>query len=206
MARNIRLRGWLTPSTQPTGVRGRARRLWIPLLMVLALAIGFGLSFGMRPDATPIPVIDEDQQARSLEAYTAEIKALLANRGSRTSPPDDERWRIANERTLSTLRTLDGEQKGTLLRFLQESKLISSTGPVINLGDADLRGADLQDAHLQTVKLDHAQLADANLRGAHLAQAHLVEAGLRGADFRGADLRDTHLAAADLMTFADQNG
>ncbi|MDQ5854538.1 MAG: pentapeptide repeat-containing protein, partial [Chloroflexota bacterium] len=67
---------------------------------------------------------------------------------------------------LSVLRRLDGERKGILLRFLQESQLISATNPIISLRTADLSKADLRFADLRKANLSEADLSEANLHGA----------------------------------------
>jgi len=105
---------------------------------------------------------------------------------------------VAKSRTLSAFRSLDGEQKGRVLRFLYESGLINREKPIINLGGADLREAYLQEAHLEGAHIEKADLDRAILRGAILKKAHLQGTLLRCADLDGADVEGAHLERADL--------
>jgi hypothetical protein len=65
------------------------------------------------------------------------------------------------------------------------------TGPVLPLGEVNLRGAMLVDADLRRSDLRGADLQEADLRG-----ADLYLSDLRGADLRGAQLAGANLGAA----------
>ena len=79
------------------------------------------------------------EQYDTVQSYLSVITDLL-----RSGPLEDERLRsVARSRTLTVLGTLDANGKRTVMRFLQEAKLIAAPSPTIDLNGADLRGADL---------------------------------------------------------------
>jgi hypothetical protein len=107
------------------------------------------------------------------------------------------------------LRRLDGERKGRVLQFLQESGLIEGgrfslegRPPRVNLEGRppriNLSGADLSEADLSEAVLDGASLRRAHLSRAHLSRAFLSRADLSEADLSGADLSGASLTYVDL--------
>ena len=112
-------------------------------------------------------------------------------------PLEDERLRsIARSRTLTVLGTLDANGKRTVMRFLQEAKLIAAPSPTIDLNGADLRGADLSGTGLDGAELSGCDLTDADLSGAHLGSARLRFTNLQGADLSRANLVHAEVGAA----------
>jgi uncharacterized protein YjbI with pentapeptide repeats len=122
---------------------------------------------------------------------------------------------IAQARTITAMRRLDGRRNGFLLTFvskvgvdlcgtdLSEIDLREATASDANLRGADLtraelRGAKLSRANLSGAILNKANLKDATLDMAHLSQATLSGADLRGAHLSGADLREAILYEAHL--------
>jgi uncharacterized protein YjbI with pentapeptide repeats len=80
--------------------------------------------------------------------------------------PGDNLSTVAQARTLTVLTRLDGERKGSLVRFLyearlidkeqaliDESELIERRHTIITLHQADLSGADLSEADLREANL-----------------------------------------------------
>ena len=110
-----------------------------------------------------------------LQNYLDRMAELMLKEGLRTSKPEDEVRAVTRARTLTVLRGLDGGRKGTLLRFLWESKLIEHQAVI---DKADLRGADLCGVQLRGAQLSDVHLREARLRGADLREAHLC--GARG--------------------------
>lgn len=141
--------------------------------------------------------IESDRQRQAILAtYFDVMTDLLLDRGL-YKPEKSRKYEairtVAKSRTLSALRSLDGERKGRVLRFLYESGLISEQ-PVIILQSADLRGAHLIEAHLIG-----ANLADANLYKANLYKADLSGAELIHVCLEEANLQEAYLHKADLM-------
>jgi uncharacterized protein YjbI with pentapeptide repeats len=119
-----------------------------------------------------------DQRERALQAVLDEMSDLIIDKGLRQSKAGSNLRIVARTRALSTLRGLDGPRRGTLIRFLSESKLLERPDPVVNLRRADLSGAflgsvDLRNAYLRDVTLYRAELSDADLRWADLTGANL---------------------------------
>jgi uncharacterized protein YjbI with pentapeptide repeats len=75
---------------------------------------------------------------------------------------------VARARTLAVLKSLDGDRKGQVVRFLREAYLIMSNSAVgtrvieaiVSLKNADLSGAGLACADLSIANLRHTSLGD----------------------------------------------
>ncbi|MBV8231897.1 MAG: pentapeptide repeat-containing protein [Planctomycetaceae bacterium] len=169
-------------------------------------------------------LVQDRFREEALQKYLDSMAELMLGKGLRTSIREAEVRDIARALTLTVMQGLDGARKGTLLRFLKESKLIENEKPIISLNlvridNAQLRGADLRWADLHGAIFTGAELREAHLEGAYLEEAylggetdlrgaHLNKADLRGAiftgedhsgaDLRGADLRGADLRGADL--------
>jgi uncharacterized protein YjbI with pentapeptide repeats len=161
----------------------------------------------------------------ALRTYLDRMSVLLLNHDLGRSQVGDKVRLVAQARTLTVLRQLDGVRTGLALQFLYESDLIGKPadpaggedqrGAVVDLQGADLSRADLAGANLRGANLRGADLFGAKLFGADLSGAHLVDAVLVSADLRraclvdaqlvDADLFDAHLVGADLYD-VDLNG
>ena len=217
-----------------------AKTLWDWLqLLVIPLALA-GLAFLLNNSQSNREQQREDQRAASqrkiardatreetLRRYLTQMSDLILDRKLLRSRPGDDVRAVARTVTLTTVRRLDGERKGVVVRFLHEARLVNVSDPKVelhganlrsvelpsaDLEGANLRGADLRRAHLTAANLQRANLRGTdlqqaqfpdNLRGADLRGASLDPAGLAGVDLRGADLRgvdieDSNLKSADL--------
>jgi hypothetical protein len=175
-----------------TGLKGRT--LWdiAELVLVpLSLAgIAYLLSAAQRREDRAIARTRE--QYDTVQSYLSVITDLL-----RSDPLEDERLRsIARSRTLTVLGTLDANGKRTVMRFLQEAKLIAAPSPTIDLNGADLRGADMSGTGLDGAELSGCDLTDADLSGAYLGSARLRFTNLQGADLSRANLVHAEVGAA----------
>jgi hypothetical protein len=163
--------------------RGKTLWDWLQLLIIPAiLAIG-ALLFSNAERKNEQGLAEERSREDALQAYLDKMTDLLLEHKLGTSEATEEVKVVARSRTLTTLRTLDADRKGLLVRFLSESKLISREDSVVSLRGADLGGANLRRA---------------DLRWANLSGADLGGANLRWADLRGADLSRADLSRADL--------
>jgi hypothetical protein len=124
---------------------------------------------------------------------------------------------MARARTLAVLRSLDGNRKGQVVRFLYESGLIGKVdeswvegswkerviGAIIDLRIADLTGVDLFAANLRGANLRTVSLIGANLSYADLGGVDLFRANLRNANLMSAkNCDDPHLARAESLVGA----
>jgi len=170
--------------------------------------------------ATDQSIAEDRQQEAALETYFATMRTLVLDKKLRESDEADTSGvrAVARAQTLTTLRRLNGERRGTVVRFLHESHLITRDKLIMDLRGADLRGTNLHEASLYKISLLQADLRGANLRGANMAEAFLIKADLRealltmsilpeadlrgailcGANMRLAFLRGANLPGADL--------
>jgi uncharacterized protein YjbI with pentapeptide repeats len=143
-------------------------------------------------------IADQRAQDDALQAYLNHIGELLLDkdRPLRQSKERDEVGTLARARTLTVLTRLGGERKGSIVRFLYESDLITKDPLIL-----DLRSADLSCANLRGAQLSYAELKGADLIGANLSKAILSEVDLGGyadlrVDLSGADLSVAYLVGA----------
>ena len=191
------------------GLRGKTLWDWLQLLIIPAvLAVG-GYLFNYTAsrneqkstqlrDKTERDIAADNQRENALQAYLDKMSELLLVNDLRESTEDAEVRKIARVRTLTVLRRLDAERKGSVLRFLHESGLIDKDKRIIDLSDADLDGANLSRADLRGANLGGANLFEADLSDANLSHADLSGAKLDGANLFEADLSDANLSGASL--------
>ena len=164
---------------------------WLQLLFIPVVLAVAGFWFNhrerkaaeLRAKAEQEIALDNQQEA-ALQEYIKEMSELLLHEKLLKSQPEDEVRKIAYVRTFTILPRLNGERKGSVLRFLHDANLLDDVPPIIDLHHADLRGA---------------QLKFANLHGADLSGADLSGANLELADLSGADLEDTNFRDANLL-------
>lgn len=182
---------------------------WMQLLVVpAALAVG-GLAFNQLQNnrertRTERREHREDEMALDntrediLQNYFNSMSELLVNQ--KLFEPEAEAGvrAMTRARTLATVRRLDGERKGNVIRFLYEAGLIKTGKTIVDLRQADLLGSDLRGALLQNVNLSQTFLHQADLRGAVLDQVDLTDVGLHDAILRGADFRTANLTRIQL--------
>jgi uncharacterized protein YjbI with pentapeptide repeats len=205
---------------------------WLQLLSALLIPVVVGvagLSFTRKQSQTERKIADDRlleerrladdrQREAALETYFDRVSQLLLDEGTRGHAHESHVQAVARARTVTTIRRLDGERNGLLLRFLRESHLLDLHGAPIDLGGADLAGAhlgntdlsgvnlsgtilsgaDLRNATLSGTILSEADLSGATLSGANLTTANLIEAILIGADLRAAYLREANASGANL--------
>jgi uncharacterized protein YjbI with pentapeptide repeats len=181
---------------------------WLQLLIVPAILVGVTFAWSYTQDRSDNRRADQVRQDATLNGYFQQMSDLMLDRKLLTSKENDAVRSVARTVTLATLRRLDEERKGEVVRFLREAQLISLRDPrvepplvdppLIDLRGADLRHADLRRAILPFAHLTYAVLVGADLRVADLTRADLGSADLTRADLRRADLRRADLAGTRL--------
>jgi uncharacterized protein YjbI with pentapeptide repeats len=129
------------------------------------------------------------------------MSSLLLEKDLRKSEVDSEVRTLARARTLTVLGRLDPSRKADVMEFLMEAELVQGvegSGPIIELGGADLRDANLYYANLDGALLREADLRRANLFNANLSDAELFNASLSDAYLSYANLSDADLSNTDL--------
>jgi len=188
------------------GLLGKPWWDWLQLLVVpVALAIAVVL-LNQQDKKQDRELAKYQAQENALQSYLDKMTELLLKENLREAAAEggEDVVSIARARTLATLRTLDNNRKGLLVRFLYESKLIDKRDPVIdlsgaNLSEADLTGADLSNADLSRANLYKACLIWANLTGTNLTGAYLRDANLSASFLWGGDLSEADLTGAWLI-------
>jgi hypothetical protein len=154
---------------------------WLQLLfipVVLAVA-GFWFNHRERKAAelrakAEQEIAIDNQQETALQEYIKEMSELLLHEKLLKSQPEDEVRKIAQVLTFTILPRLNGERKGSVLRFLHDANVLDDVPPIIDLHHADLRGAQLKFANLHGADLSGADLSGANLELADLSDADLA--------------------------------
>jgi hypothetical protein len=153
----------------------------------------------------------DTQREQALKEYLSEMSSLVLDRGlgpkldtrdstSGGAAVDTEVLTIARTLTLNVLPRLDGDRKGTVVRFLAEANLIStpSSGtqkPVVSLAGADLRNISLRGAVLlRRPNFSSADLRQADFRDAFLQRPRFEFANLSGATFDGAEVNEAYFS------------
>lgn len=177
----------------------RLERGWTSLMragqaLLLPVVIGLGvLWLTQNIEQSQRRLSETAQNRQTLENYLDSISNLLLEQ--KLLPANAESsagWsrqpiHAVRVKTLTALRTLAGDQKGTVVRFLHESCLIKAQ-----------RGPALVDCQaLPVIGMAGADLRRVNLRHAWLPDIVLAGAFLNGADGSGADLSRANLARAD---------
>jgi hypothetical protein len=146
---------------------------WLELLIIpLVLALG-ALWFNNQSRRSEQAIAQDRVQEEALQRYLDRMQELILDKGLRTSEKDAEIRAVSRARTLTILRSLNGDRKGPVARFLYESNLIGNVvrkesgerrviEAIIDLQTADLRGANLSRANLSNAKgWTYQQLAQA---------------------------------------------
>lgn len=139
---------------------------------------------------------EDNQKAALMSNYLDSMSQYLLGEPSESQNTDTADM-IARARTLNTLRQLDAERKGLLLKFLYEANLVRKcqfnnvTGGVSSCQSSQLR---LNEAKLDNVVFE----TPIAMPGIDLTKAKLVEAVLPGIDLTGALLNNADLSNANL--------
>jgi Pentapeptide repeats (8 copies) len=180
----------------------------IATVIALGTLIWGVVSFTLQQQSTQQQTLDQQHQA-TLVGYLDDMSNLLLMDGLAHNP-DAEVLVLAEARTLTALRNLDGLRKGTLIRFLWEANLIkiepNMLPPIISLNGANLSetiftggslnlGGSVNSPPIVALNSQTGQLFST---GANLQDVDLSGAILEGADLRYANLQDANLSFADL--------
>ncbi len=137
------------------------------------------------------------QHQTTIESYFDRIASLILEWNLLSSSEDAAVRTIARAITLATLRSLDGNRKGRLIRFLAETKLINISKPILILSGADLRETELRKANLSSINLIRANLSNSALNQICLTRSHLIRCNLSKVNLSHANLREAKLDRAN---------
>lgn len=166
---------------------------------------------------------DDNQKSKIMSDYLDSMTNYLLQDPAKVTDINKANM-IARARTLNTLRQLDPDRKGQLLKFLYEASLVKHCLPsgkgndcnisklVLNgarldgvafeippiLPGIELNGASLSNAKLPDIDLTNAQLEKATLPKADLARSILTEAQMTSVNLQDSKINDAILNRAVL--------
>jgi len=135
-------------------------------------------------------------QATELETYLDRMSDLLFTYNLHSSKPGDEVSRVADARTFTALQSVDGNQKGVIIRFLYAADLITAVPKSYSI--VSLGSANLMEAVLTKDSMDHVDLHDTFMNQADLRSAILNNSNLSITIFDNANLSQAYLRFTDL--------
>ena len=169
---------------------------WLNLLLIPLLLVAAAVWLAGTWKRTQLEMARLRDERALVESYYDRLTDLLLSRNLRGAAADDEVARAARAHTLTTLRQLDGEGRGQIVRFLYESSLLSAEHPAVDLQAADLSGANLAGVHMAGVGLRNVNLRDARLVEAEMPASDLRQSQLERADLSRVELAESYLRGA----------
>lgn len=177
---------------------------WIKLLatpLTLLFTVG-GLfwsvyQFNAQQSANAAQALDQQRQI-TFDTYLDRMSDLLLIDHLQTAKVDSPVYAIAEARTLTALRDLDGDRRAQLVRFLWKAKLDIGNKPVISLSAALLNSTLFQHALLNSINLSGALLIGSTFDDCDLQGAIFKLAVLPGATLNNVNLTDANMTQANL--------
>lgn len=169
-----------------TGFSGKTLWNWIEVLAVplgAALIIGLLTSTAHRTGQrveTERELSIERARESALREYLDRISGLILEWRLRECDTDAPVRALAQAWTAGAFTVLDPRRKGVIVRFLHDSKLITTGEAIISLALADLTRSDLSGANLTRVDLTSTNLRFADLYDADLSGADLYRSVVGG--------------------------
>ncbi len=203
-----------TPIVKITKVYSARKTLWdwmqlliIPIALVIISTVLSKIQKEREEERAASQKIREEEIAAKIEyenafqIYLKNLSDLILEHNLLTSDEGHIVRALASTRTRTTLRVLDGERRGRVIRFLYDTGLIDTDKKIISTKDLDLYGANMIGFHFKNACLTNACLDNSDFRGAkmdnvNLSKASLKKAILRDADFENADLTGISLSEA----------
>lgn len=170
---------------------------WLELILVpAAIALGILLLNSLEKRRDRRIRIEADRRD-ALERYYDRMKDLILNHGLLTSAKGDPARVLAQALTYATVRELDGNRKGDVLRFLHNAQLIRRGDSKVSLVSANFSNAVLVNTNLENAELSLCHFRGADFRRARLKGANLYAADMGRANMSNACLEDAVLAHAN---------
>lgn len=175
---------------------------WLELLIVpIALALG---AWWLKREERKVErrTALETERRELLATYFDRIQELVLEHNLNDASEGNEVTEIARARTLHALRSINGDRKSHVIRFLVDLGALAYRNrdntyhSVVRLSYADLSDAELENVHLEEVNLWCANLENTNLKCAHLDGANLPYAFLNNTVLDEASLEHANLEYA----------
>lgn len=156
----------------------------ISLTITLMLSVAWFISANvLRPN--------DPERNHAYQTYLSDVQVKLPRMA------DPQTRAFLQEQTLYVLPKLNQPLKGTLLKDLSKSNLLTGNARIV-LRNADFRGADLRLSDLPEADLREINLEEARLEGGLLFRVNLYKARLRKCNLSRARLQEANLQEADL--------
>jgi len=181
--------------TSPSGEFERGKTFWdwmqlfvIPLILA---RLAYRLSSAQRNKELKIAQLEKSADA--LKNYLDYMTKLLIEQDY----TDDEKFegaaRLMRARTLIVLESLNGKQKGHLLRFLIETELLDKEQTYLKMKRANLTKLELDPGGYGDFNLDGVNLDSANLEWCHFQNIQMNGVSMRNANLENVDLTSASL-------------
>ncbi len=153
------------PYTKPTSEYERGKTLWDWMqLLIIPVVLGIGAAwFNNRREKSTRQLEDNRIKEDRLQSYLDRMTELILDNKMSDDGTKSEVHYIARARTLATLRGLDAERKGVILKFLCESRLVEVQPLKLVIADADFSGAILTYDDISVSVLEGANFQSATL-------------------------------------------
>jgi hypothetical protein len=166
---------------------------WLELAVIPATVFILGYWLNRREQEKTRQVEKTRRGEDLLQDYLEQTTKLILDNNLIAAPTQDKK-NIVTTKTKIILDSLNGEQKGRLLGFLNGVGLIDRDDPIVNLEDANFAGS-----YLFGLNLSKTNLSKINLKKSNLRFANLTNADLSGADIRSSQLDFAVLSGANLQ-------
>ncbi|NJL55361.1 pentapeptide repeat-containing protein [bacterium] len=171
---------------------------WLQLLIIPVVLTGSALLFNFQNARVQQDIAEDNQREVALQKYFDDMSQLILDRQLLSSKPGDVTSDLARTRTLSTLRRVEAERKGVIIRFLSDAGLME----IVSLERANLAYTPLGDVSISNSTLTFADMHGASLDHADLHGSNAFSVNLSHADLKFANLTKVYLVSADL-SFTD---
>jgi uncharacterized protein YjbI with pentapeptide repeats len=139
---------------------------------------------------------EQRSQDRILQDYLDQMTQLILHENLNNSQPVDQVRVVARARTLTALKSLNGDRKRILITFLYEAHLIQHDKKDVIIS---LKGADLTNTDLSNINLSWSDLRGINFLGCNLTNVDLSHCDLTKVDFTGVILNKSRFDRARLV-------
>lgn len=163
-----------------------AQVIWIALSLAVLVSVGITAWQGYGQEKTGQQWMTMLQEI----VFQTYFLAVLADR--------PEVSQIARQRLGRVLKTLDGDQQVSMLKFFSHNGLPAAYIGEALRGSSALAGAQLDEMQVPGIQLENANLSRANLSRADLSGANLGGTMMERADLSGANLSGSRLTGAFL--------
>lgn len=183
-----------TPGYRPTKLLWD----WLELLIVPIVLTLLGLLFNYTQKRTEIEIAskkeihereieDDKNQEATLRQYLEQMNDLVFNKGLTSPTPTANVLGIARIITLTTLRRINSERAGVILRYLYEAKLLDADDLKVDISGIRLRKIKLW-KQIDKINFQGVEFHESDFTGCELSNCNLNNSKFYRCNFRNANL------------------